>query len=336
MDYWIGSLGMFKLVTIFGGSGFVGRYIARRMAKEGWRVRVAVRRPNEALFVKPYGVVGQVEPVLCNIRDDASVAAAIHGADAVINCVGILAGSGKNSFEAVHVEGAGRIARIAAEAGVARMVHVSAISANADSASDYARTKALGEAAVLKHMPDAVILRPSVVFGTEDRFFNRFAGMARMSPVVPIVAANTRFQPVYVDDVAKAAVRAALGGVAGGVYELGGPEVRTFRALIDEMLGVIHRHRVVIGLPRPAAWLMAFGFDMMQAASFGLLRNGVLTRDQLRNLAHDQVVADDALGFGDLGIAPVAADVVLPDYLWVFRPSGQFDEIQRSARNLRG
>ena len=172
---------MSRLVTIFGGSGFVGRYIARRMAKEGWRVRVAVRRPNEAMFVRPYGAVGQVEPVLCNIRNDASVASVMQGADAVVNCVGILAESGRNGFDAVQREGAGRIARIAAEQGVARMVHVSAIGADENAASAYARTKALGEAAVLEHMPDAIILRPSIVFGAEDQFFNRFASMARLA-----------------------------------------------------------------------------------------------------------------------------------------------------------
>ena len=170
---------MSKLVTIYGGSGFVGRYIARRMAKEGWRVRVAVRRPNEAIFVKPYGVVGQVEPVLCNVRDDASVRAVMKGADAVVNCVGILAKSGKNTFDSVQSEGAARIARIAAEEGVANLVHLSAIGADAASDSDYARTKAEGEAAILAAFPNAVILRPSIIFGNEDGFFNRFAAMAR-------------------------------------------------------------------------------------------------------------------------------------------------------------
>jgi uncharacterized protein YbjT (DUF2867 family) len=198
---------MGKLVTIFGGSGFVGRYIARRMAKEGWRVRVAVRRPNEALFVRPYGTPGQVEPVACNIRDDASVRAVIRGADAVVNCVGILNRSGKNTFDAVQAEGAGRIARITASEGVGQMVHISAIGADAQSDSAYSRTKAEGEAAVLAAFPGAVILRPSIIFGTEDGFFNRFAAMSRMGPILPVVGANTRFQPVYVDDVAQAAVK---------------------------------------------------------------------------------------------------------------------------------
>lgn len=326
---------MSKLVTIYGGSGFVGRYIARRMAKDGWRVRVAVRRPNEAMHVKPYGVPGQVEPVFCNIRDDASVAAVMQGCDAVVNCVGVLNELGKNSFQAVHVEGAERIARIAADHGVATMVHLSAIGADAEAASAYGRSKAAGEAAVLKHMPKAMILRPSVVFGTEDNFFNRFAAMTRLGPVLPIARAKTLFQPVFVDDVARAAVKGLLGQAEGGVYELGGPQVKSFRALMDEMLVVIHRRRLVISLPGFAAWMMAFGFDMMQAASFQLISNRVLTRDQLRGLARDSVVSEGAKGFADLDVQPVTLGSVLPDYLWKFRPAGQYDAITGSARNLR-
>lgn len=325
---------MSKLVTIFGGSGFVGRYIAQRMAARGWRVRVAVRRPNEALFVMTYGVVGQVEPVLCNIRDDASVAAAAHGADALVNCVGILSGAGRNSFEAVHGEGAGRIARIAAGQGIERLVHISSIGADADSASDYARTKAEGEANVLAHMPDAVILRPSLIFGAEDRFFNHFATMARYGLILPIAGARTRFQPVWVDDVAQAAEKAALGLAAPGIYELGGPDVYSFRELMQEMLTVIQRRRLIIGLPFWVARLVAFGFDMMQTVSLGLIHNAMLTRDQVRSLRHDNVVAEDARGFGDLGIETVAIETVLPEYLWRFRKDGQYASIRDSAGNL--
>lgn len=325
---------MSKLVTIYGGSGFVGRYIARRMAKEGWRVRVAVRRPNEAIFVKTYGVVGQVEPVLCNIRDDASVASVMKGADAVINCVGVLAESGKNTFAAVQSDGAERIARLASEAGITRMVHVSAIGADIESDSSYARTKAQGEAAVLKHQPEAMILRPSVVFGTEDGFFNRFAGMARFGPVLPVVGANTKFQPVHVDDVAQAAVMGAL-GKAKGVYELGGPTTMSFRELMQMMLQVIRRRRLVLNIPFFAARIMAFGFDMVQAVTGGLVKNGMVTRDQVKNLRNDNVVAQDAQGFDTLGITPIAMVSVLPEYLWRFRPSGQYDAIKESARNLR-
>lgn len=326
---------MSKLVTIYGGSGFVGRYIARRMAKEGWRVRVAVRRPNEAMHVKPYGVPGQVEPVFCNVRDDTSVAAVMQGADAVVNCVGVLNELGKNTFGAIHAEGAGRIARIAAQEGVDSLVHISAIGADPNAASEYSRTKAAGEAAVLEHFPSAVILRPSVIFGAEDGFFNRFAGMTRLSPVLPIAAGETRFQPVFVDDVAKAAVKGASGEAEPGVYELGGPEVKTFRALMAQMLEVIHRRRIILSLPGFVAYLVALGFDILQKASFQLIENKMLTRDQLKSLKSDNVVADGARGFADLGISPVALGSVLPDYLWKFRPSGQYDEMTSSARNLR-
>lgn len=326
---------MSKLVTIFGGSGFVGRYIARRMAKEGWRVRVACRRPNEALFVKPYGVPGQVEPLACNIRDDASVLSMIRGADAVVNCVGVLNSVGANTFDAVQAEGAGRIARIAAAEGVGTLVHISAIGADAASDSDYSRTKGEGEAAVLAAFPTAMILRPSVIFGTEDHFFNRFAGMTRMGPLLPIVGANTKFQPVHVDDVARAAVKGVTGEAAPGVYELGGPEADSLRGLMGRMLHVVQRRRAVINMPFFLARIIGFGFDMVQAATLGLIENKILTRDQVKNLRHDNVVAAGARGFADLDITPTAMEAVLPEYLWRYRPSGQYAAIKDSAKNLR-
>ncbi len=326
---------MSKLVTIIGGSGFVGRYIARRMAKEGWRVRVAVRRPNEAIFVRPYGVVGQVEPVACNIRDDASVRAAVHGADAVVNCVGILAPSGRNTFDSVQADGAARVARIAAEQGAATLVQISAIGASAESDSHYARSKAAGEAAVLAAFPGAVILRPSIVFGNEDGFFNRFGAMATKGPILPVVGAGTKFQPVYVDDVAQAAVKAVLGQAAPGVYELGGPDVRSFRELMVEMLAVIKRRRLVLGVPFWVGSILAGVLDVVQAVSLGLIANSVLTMDQVRNLKRDNVVAPGAKGLADLGITPTPMEAVLPEYLWRFRPAGQYNAIQESAKNLR-
>lgn len=325
---------MSKLVTIFGGSGFVGRYIARRMAKEGWRVRVATRRPNDALFVRPYGVVGQVEPVQANIRDDASVRAVLKGADAVVNCVGTFDKGGKNNFDAVQVEGAERIARLAAEEGVARMVHLSAIGADEEADSLYATSKGKGEAAVLTHMPGAVILRPSVIFGNEDALFNRFATMTRFSPVLPVVGGETKFQPVYVDDVARAAVKGVLGQAAGGVYELGGPEVMTFREMMREMLSVIRRRRAIINLPFFVAGPMASIMDLGQTITLGLVP-AQITRDQVTQLQHDNTVASDAQGFAALDIEPTAMEAVLPDYLWRFRPSGQYAEIKDSAKNLR-
>lgn len=326
---------MSKLVTIYGGSGFVGRYIARRMAKVGWRVRVAVRRPNEAIFVRPYGVVGQVEPIFCNIRDDSSVADAMEDADAVVNCVGILAEFGKSTFDAIQVDGPTRIARIAAEKGISKMVHVSAIGADSEAESDYARTKAEGEAGVLAHMPNAVILRPSIIFGPEDEFFNRFAGMTRFGPILPVVGAETRFQPVYVDDVAQAAEKSIRGEAKAGIYELGGPDVATFRELMHRMLDVIHRRRLVANIPMFVAKVMAWFLDLVQSITFGLLKNSMLTRDQVKNLHHDNVVAEGAMGFPTLGITPTSMASVLPDYLWRFRPSGQYDAIKESAKNLR-
>ncbi|MER2507674.1 complex I NDUFA9 subunit family protein [Amaricoccus sp.] len=322
------------IVTVFGGSGFIGRYVTQRLARAGWRIRVAVRRPDEAGFVRPYGVVGQVEILQANIRDEASTRRAIKGANAVVNCVGILGEAGKQTFDAVLAEGAGRIARIAAEEGVTRLVHVSAIGADPDGASTYAKGKAAGEAAVLAAFPKAVILRPSVVFGDGDGFFRKFASMARMFPVLPIVGPGTRFQPVYVDDVAAAAV-AALSGEATGVYELGGPEAKTFHELMTEMLAVIRRRRPIISLPGWLARLQAYVLDKAQGLSFGLFTNTVVTRDQLRLLARDNVVAPGAKGFADLGITDLTVmETVLDSYLYAYRPNGQYDAIKESAERL--
>jgi NADH dehydrogenase len=298
-------------------------------------VRVAVRRPQEALFVRTYGVVGQVEPVACNIRDDASVRAASVEADAVVNCVGILAPDGRNTFDAVQAEGATRIARLAAENGVQRMVHVSAIGADAKSASLYQRSKAAGEAGVLEHMPRAVILRPSLVFGPEDQFFNRFAKMARSSPLLPVVGAGTRFQPVFVDDVAAAAMAAVEGDAAPGIYELGGPEVQTFRELMETMLALIERRRLIVSVPIWAGHAMGMGFDLLNRLSLGLI-SGPVTRDQVRNLAVDNVVAPGARTLADLGVRATAMEAELPDYLWRFRPGGQYADATASSRDLHG
>ncbi|QYX57209.1 complex I NDUFA9 subunit family protein [Roseovarius sp. SCSIO 43702] len=325
---------MSKLVTVYGGSGFVGRYIVRRLARDGWRVRVAVRRPNEAMHVTTYGVVGQVAPVFCNIRNDDSVRAAAQGVDAVINCVGTFDAGGKNNFEAVQDKGAERVARIAAEEGVTHLVQISAIGADADSDSGYARTKAQGEEAVIEHFPNAVILRPSVIFGAEDQFFNRFAGMTRMSPVLPLVGAETKFQPVYVDDVAAAAVAGVTGEAAPGIYELGGPETATFRELMKRMLETIHRRRMIVNIPFFVAAPMAALMWVANFLTFGLVPMPI-TRDQVKNLRRDNVVAEGARTFADLGIQPRSMEAILPDYLWRFRPSGQYAAIKDSAKNLR-
>ena len=312
------------LVTIIGGSGFVGRHIAQRMARHGWRVRVACRRPNDAMYVKPYGDVGQVEPVQCNIRDEASTRAVIRGADAVINCVGVLFNSGRNTFDACQAEGAGRVARLAAEEGVAHLVHLSAIGADAASASQYARTKAAGEAAVSAACPAAVILRPSVVFGPDDGFFNRFAGMARLIPLVlPTVGAGTRFQPVWVEDVAEAASTAARGEVAPGTYELGGPSVYTLREVIELMLKVTRRRRLIVNLPFFAARIQAWFLQM--------LPNPLLTVDQVKLLKRDNVVAEGARTLADLGIEPTAAEAVIESYLYAYRPKGQYTQLTENG-----
>ncbi|MFQ5624092.1 MAG: complex I NDUFA9 subunit family protein [Paracoccaceae bacterium] len=324
------------LVTIFGGSGFVGRYIAQKMARAGWRVRVAVRRPNEALFVRTYGVVGQVEPVQANVRDETSTRAAVEGADAVVNCVGILVESGKQSFDAVHAEAAGRIARLAAAAEVSNLVQISALGADASSASRYARSKAAGEAAVKAAFPDAVILRPSVIFGTEDSFFNRFAAMARAIPwVLPIVGRDTMFQPVYVGDVAGAAEHALTRAVRPGTYELGGPETASFGDLMQRMLRIIRRRRLLVSLPFWAARIDAACLDAAQFVSGGLFTNTILTRDQVVQLRHDNVVSGEFGTFADLGITPSGMEGILEGYLYCYRPHGQYDAITDSAKNLK-
>lgn len=325
---------MAKLVTIFGGSGFLGRQVARLMAKEGWRVRIAVRRPDEALFTRTYGAVGQVQPVLCNIRDDLSVRAAMSDADAVVNCVNILSPHGKSTFKSVFEDGAAHIARLSAEMGVARIVHVSGIGVDPESDSAYVAGKARGEAAVLEHRPDAVILRPSVMFGPGDNFYNRFAGMTRFGPVVPVVGGGVRMQPVFVDDVALAAVKGATGEAAPGIYELGGPDVLTMRDIMGQVLRATLRRRGVVNMP---FWLARIGARVLGAIQFvtGGLFTSPLTRDQLALLRHDNVVSPGAKGFADLGIQPTAADAVIDSYLWRFRPSGQYDAIKQSAKNLR-
>jgi uncharacterized protein YbjT (DUF2867 family) len=325
---------MSKLVTIYGGSGFVGRYIARRMAKAGWRVRVACRRPNEALFVKSYGAVGQVEPVLCNIRNDASVLSVMAGSDAVVNCVGTFDRGGKNNFDAVQTEGAGRIARIAAEQGVATLVHLSAIGADVNGASLYAQSKGEGEKAVLDAFPTAMILRPSVIFGNEDGFFNRFGGMAKMGPILPLVGAGTKFQPVYVDDVAAAAVKGIM-GEAQGVYELGGPDVESLRDIIGKMLVVIQRRRLLLNMPFFAGNAIASVLDFASFCTGGLFPNKIVTRDQVTSLRSDSVVSADAKTLADLGITAVDYASVIPEYLWCYRPSGQYAAIKDSAKNLK-
>ncbi|MGJ5175092.1 complex I NDUFA9 subunit family protein [Bradyrhizobium oligotrophicum] len=310
------------LVTVFGGSGFVGRNVVRALAKRDYRIRVAVRRPELAGHLQPLGRVGQIHTVQANLRYPDSVAAALRDSHVAINLVGILTESGAQTFDSVQAEGAATIAKAAAAAG-ARLVHVSAIGADADSASSYARAKAAGEAAALAAVPEAVIMRPSVVFGPEDQFTNRFAGLARISPFLPLIGGGeTRMQPVYVGDVA-AAVADAVDGKAqpGATYELGGPEVLSFREILKIILDITDRDRALLPVP--------FGLAKLKAAFLQFAPGPLkLTPDQVELLRHDNVVSEAAKAAGltlqGLGINPDSLEAVAPQYLWRFRPAGQF------------
>jgi NADH dehydrogenase len=310
------------LVTVFGGSGFVGRYVVQALAKTGCRVRVAIRRPGQAFHLQPLGSVGQIHAVQANLRDEASVRRAVEGADGVVNLVGILQQSGKQSFDAVQAKGAGTIAKAARDAGVRSLVHVSALGASRTSRSAYARTKAEGEEAVMEAFRDATILRPSIVFGPEDGFFNRFASMARFTPLMPLIGGGkTRFQPIYVGDVAQAVMAGLDGRARTGVpYELGGPKVYSFREVLDLIAGYTQRERRYITLP--------FWFAKLQGAFLQLLPNAPLTVDQVRLLQSDNVVSrqaiDEVRTLKDLGIEPHAVEAIVPRYLVRFRPKGEF------------
>ncbi|MCU0953314.1 MAG: complex I NDUFA9 subunit family protein [Hyphomicrobium sp.] len=313
------------LVTIFGGSGFVGRHTVRALARDGWRIRSATRRPDLAGYLQPMGVVGQIHAVQANLRYPQSVAEAVAGAEVVINAVGVLAPTGRQSFEKIHDEGARAVAKAAKAAGARSFIHISAIGADARSNSKYARSKAEGERAVLEEFPEAVILRPSIVFGPEDEFFNRFAAMARVSPFLPLIGGGqTKFQPVYVGDVA-AAVKASIDGKAtpGTIYELGGPEILTFRQLLDRTLAYAGRKRFYLPLPFWAAKLQA----LLTSPFPNSIRP--VTLDQIRLLQKDNVVSakaiDDGRTLAGLGIShPHSVASIVPEYLERFNPKGQY------------
>ncbi|HZR87273.1 MAG TPA: complex I NDUFA9 subunit family protein [Bradyrhizobium sp.] len=310
------------LVTVFGGSGFVGRNVVRALAKREYRIRVAVRRPELAGYLQPMGRVGQIHTVQANIRHQGSVEAAIRDAHVVVNLVGVLAESGAQTFEAVQAEGAATIATAAAAAG-AQMVHVSAIGADEKSESAYARSKAAGEKSVLAAVPSATIMRPSVVFGPEDQFTNRFAALARISPFLPLIGGGaTKMQPVYVGDVANAVADAVDGKAkAGAIYELGGPEILSMREIMTAILEITDRDRMLVSLPFGLAKLQSY---FLQFAP-GALK---LTPDQVELLRHDNVVSqaakDAGLTLEGLGITPDSLEAIAPQYLWRFRPAGQF------------
>ena len=310
-----------KLVTVFGGSGFIGRHVVRALARRGYLIRVATRRPELANHLQPLGNVGQIQPVQANVRVRWSVDRAVEGASHVINLVGILYKSGAQTFSSVQAEGARNVAEAAKAVG-ARLTHGSAIGTDANSRAAYARTKAAGEKAVFETVEDAVVFRPSIVFGPEDRFFNRFANMARYSPVLPLIGGGkTKFQPVFVGDVAEAIARSVDGDVEGGhVYELGGPNVLTFRQCMEEMLEIVDRERMLVPVPWWAADI--------QGSILGLLPKPMLTRDQVTLLRTDNVVSEEAARtrrtFAGLGINPQSTAAILPSYLWRYRPAGQF------------
>ncbi|OYU89160.1 MAG: complex I NDUFA9 subunit family protein [Bradyrhizobiaceae bacterium PARB1] len=309
------------LVTVFGGSGFLGRHVVRALAKREYRIRVASRRPELAGHLQPLGRVGQIHNVQANIRNPASIKAAMRDASIVVNLVGILTEGGKQSFDAVQAQGAGAVAQAAAEIG-ARMVHVSAIGADANSESAYSRTKAVGEQNVLAAVPSASILRPSLVFGPEDSFTNRFAALARIAPVMPVFGAETKMQPVFVGDVARAVADAAAGKTKpGAVYELGGPEVLTMQEIVEIVLKTIERERMVLPVPMGIAKLKSY-FLQFAPGDFKL------TPDQVAMLKIDNVVSEAAKAAGQtlegLGIAPDSLEAVAPQYLWRFRATGQF------------
>jgi uncharacterized protein YbjT (DUF2867 family) len=317
------SLNQPKLVTVFGGSGFVGRHVVRALARRGYRVRVAVRRPDLAGHLQPLGGVGQIVAVQANLRNRDSVDRAVIGADHVVNCVGILFESGRNTFGSVQEFGARAVAEAARAAGIG-LTHISAIGADSNSESDYARSKGMAEEAITKILPDAVILRPSIVFGPEDGFFNKFAEMARFSPALPLIGGGeTRFQPVYVGDVAEAVARSVDGTVAGGkIYELGGPRVMSFKDVLEEILEITLRKRALLPLPWGLASLIG------KIATFIPFIDPPLTDDQVVLLKSDNVVSDEAIKqnrtLAGIGIPQTTVEAILPTYLARYRPHGQY------------
>src|SRR5215470_3977468 len=319
------------LITIFGGSGFLGRHLVRALAKQHYRLRIAVRRPDLAGHLQPLGRVGQIHAVQANVRHRPSVAAAVRGSDVVINLVGILFESGRQRFEAVQSAGAEGIA-LAAATHNARMVHVSAIGADENSGAAYARAKWHGEQLVLAAAPNATIFRPSIVFGPNDDFFNRFAGIAQLSPVLPLVGGgHTRFQPVFAGDVAEAIAKAVAGATKpGAIYELGGPEIFTFKELMEFVLATTERRRLLLPLPFGLAKFQAAVFELASKIPLRFLSKPLLTRDQVELLRYHNVVSETARREGrtleGLGIAPRSVAAIVPTYLWRFRKAGQFHD----------
>jgi len=304
-------------VTVFGGTGFIGRYVVKHLAGQHIRVRVATRDPERAFFLRPMGDVGQISPMAANFRHEGSIRRALEGADGAVISVGTLYQRGNRNFQVLHAAGPARVARLAREMGVKRLVLVSAIGADAESGSAYARSKAAGEQAVREAFPEAAIVRPSVVFGAEDQFFNRFGLLATVAPVLPLIGGGeTRFQPVYVGDVAEAVARLLLAPEAqAGVWELGGPRVYTFKEILELVMAETGRRRLLVPLP--------FALASFKAAFLQFLPSPPLTPDQVELLKRDNVAAEGAKGLADLGIAPVAAEAIVPTYLHRYRRAGR-------------
>lgn len=320
-----------KVATVFGGSGFVGRYIVQRLAKQGWRVKVASRRPNEAMFTQVYGFPGQVTPMLANIRFPKTIEEAIEGSSAVVNCVGILNQIKQQKFDAIHFKAAENIAKISSQMDVDRLIHMSSLGSTIGSPSEYADSKARGEQVVIDNFEEAIIFRPSVIFGNEDEFFNKFASLARLSIVLPLPGGHTQFQPVFVDDVAQAVEKAVIEDIKPGIYELGGPDQLSLKQLIDRMLEIIRRKRLVLAFPAPLFSPVAWIFDMLQFVSGGLVPNQMITRDQLQQLGQDNVVTGAYPTFAELGITPTSMSGELEKYLYSYRPDGQYTAIKESS-----
>lgn len=318
-----------KFAVVFGASGFLGRHVVRELAARGWRIRAAVRRPANANFLKPLGRVGQIEVVQANIRYRPSIAEALSGADAVVNLVGILSKEGQQTFDGVQAGGARNVAEMSTRAGIETFVHVSAIGADPKSDSDYARTKAEGEQAFREYAPRTTVLRPSIIFGPQDDFFNRFAAMAQTAPALPLIGGGkTRFQPVYVDDVADCVAKALDDPktYGGQTYELGGPEVKTFKECLQLMLKIIGRKRLLLPIPFPVAGTMGAVGDAVSALPF---IKAPITADQVKLLKTDNVVGltDEDLGtIADFGVQPETLEAILPTYLVRFRKQGQFTD----------
>ncbi len=313
-------------VTIFGGSGFVGRYVVYLFAQNGWQISVVVRNPNIAGFLKLYGTEGQISLVKANISDEEKITSAIKGSHAIVNCVGILEEmGGSQKFDLLHNKYIERIAKISKFLGVGRFTHISSIGASENSLSEYSRSKRKGEIEIINNFPEAVILRPSIIFGPEDLFFNRFAKMSLFSPIIPLVGATTNFQPIYVLDIARSVLKSVTDHSFNGIYELGGPDILSFNDLILKMLKTIDRKRLVINVPFGIALFLSYLSGFLKKVSFKAFPS-IITKDQVIQLRSDNIVREGIKGIKDFSIKPSSLEIILPDYLWKYRRSGQFSK----------